>query len=40
MLANANGPQLSDALEMERWVLRVGLEELEVLVGDGAHRLG
>ncbi len=32
MLANAHRPHFSEALEMERRVLRVGLEELEVLV--------
>jgi hypothetical protein len=34
MLANAHGPNLPEALEMKRWMLRIGLEELEVLVGD------
>jgi hypothetical protein len=31
--AYANGPRFPDALEVKRWMPRVGLEKLEVLVG-------
>jgi len=34
MFADAHRPNLPEALEMERRVLWIGLEELEVLVGD------
>jgi hypothetical protein len=32
-LAHADGANFPDSLEMKRWMLRVGLEKLEVLVG-------
>ena len=32
-IAYACGPDLSDALEVKRWMRRVGLQQLEVLVG-------
>ena len=40
VLANTYGPNLSKAFEMERWVLWIGLEKLEVLVGGRSHSFG
>jgi hypothetical protein len=34
MRANAHRPKFPEALEMKRWMSRIGLEKLEVLVGD------
>jgi hypothetical protein len=33
MFADAHRPNFPEALEMKRWVFRIGLEELEILVG-------
>jgi len=33
VFADAHGPNLPEALEVKRRVLRIGLEELEILVG-------
>lgn len=40
MLANSHGPDLSYALEVQRWMLWIGLEKLEILVRNVSHRLG
>jgi len=36
---NARGMEAANAFEMERWVLRIGLEELELFVGKEADLL-
>lgn len=36
-LADTDGPHITDALEMKRWMPRVGLEQFEVLVGGRAN---
>ena len=40
MLADAHRPKLAQAFEMKRGMPRIGLEKLEVLVGNGLHGLG
>ena len=40
MLANSHGPDLSNALEAQRWMLWIGLEKLEILVRNVSHRFG
>ena len=37
MIANADGPKLADALEMQGRMTRVRFEESEILVGQGAN---
>jgi hypothetical protein len=40
VVANAHRPHLAEAFEMERWVPRIGLEKLEILVGERSRCLG
>ena len=37
VFADAHGPNLPEALEVKRRVLRIGLEELEILVGNRSN---
>lgn len=39
-VADAHRPNLAQALEVERWVPRIGLEKLEILVRERLHLLG
>jgi hypothetical protein len=40
MLPYPYGPNFPDSLEVQRWMFWIGLEKLEILVGDLTHGLG